>query len=84
MQYRRPPASKKIGPNEAALRQAVEADIRRPRHERRTARKLYAQLQAQGFAGSYGRVTECLRAWRVVQGAVSPATPKGSSRASPR
>ena len=42
-----------------------------PGQERRTARKLYAQLQAQGFAGSYGRVTECLRAWRAAQGAVS-------------
>ena len=71
MQYRRPPAPKKITPFEGALRQAVEADARRPRHERRTARKLYAQLQAQGFAGSYGRVTECLRTWRAAQGAVS-------------
>jgi transposase len=71
MQYRRPAAPKKITPYEEALRQAVEADARRPRHGRRTARKLYAQLQAQGFPGSYGRVTECLRAWRAAEGAVA-------------
>jgi transposase len=71
MAYRRAPAPKKLGPFEAALRQALEADARRPRRERRTARKLYAQLQADGFAGSYARVTEFLRAWRAEQGAVS-------------
>lgn len=71
MRYRRPPAPKKIGPYEAVLRDALAADARRPRRERRTARRLYAQLQAQGFAGSYGRVTEFLRAWRTEQGAVS-------------
>jgi len=71
MTYRRAPAAKKLGPFEAALRQALEADARRPRRERRTARKLYAQLQADGFAGSYARVTEFVRAWRAEQGAVS-------------
>jgi transposase-like protein len=53
MRHRRAPAPKKLGPFEAALRQALEADARRPRRERRTARKLYAQLQAEGFGGSY-------------------------------
>jgi transposase len=71
MQYRRPAGPKKIGPYETWLREALAADVRRSRRERRTARKLYAQLQAQGFAGSYGRVTECIRAWRADQGAVS-------------
>src|SRR5262245_315007 len=64
MKYRRSPAPKKIGPYEAVLRDALAVDARRPRRERRTARKLYAQLQAQGFPGSYGRVTEFMRAWR--------------------
>ncbi len=69
--YRRPPAPKKIGPFETALREALETDARRSRRERRTARKLHAQLQADGFAGSYARVTEFVRAWRAEQGAVS-------------
>ena len=70
-QYRRSAGPKKIGPYETWLREALAADARRPRRERRTARKLYAQVQAQGFAGSYGRVTEFIRAWRADQGAVA-------------
>ena len=44
--------------------------------ERRFARelKLYAQRQGQGFPGSYARVTEFIRAWRLEQGAVSART----------
>jgi transposase len=71
MRYRRPAAPKKIEPYEAMLRQALEADARRPRRERRTALKLHAQIKKKGFPGSYARVTECIRAWRAEQGAVS-------------
>jgi transposase len=71
MTYRRSAIAKKIGPYEAVLREALAVDARRPRRERRTARKLYAQLQTQGFSGSYARVTEFVRAWRVEQGAVT-------------
>lgn len=46
------------------LKQALETDSRRPRKERRTALKLHAQLKAQGFGGSYSRVTAFVRAWR--------------------
>jgi transposase len=51
--------------------QALETDARRPRKERRTALRLFAQLQAEGFAGSYSRVTEAIRAWRAEAGAVT-------------
>ena len=71
MQYRRAAVPKKIGPYETVLRDALATDARRPRRERRTALKLFAQLQAQGFPGSYARVTECIRAWRAAQGAVA-------------
>jgi transposase len=71
MTYRRSAAPKKVGPYEATLREALATDARRPRRERRTARKLFAQLQAQGFSGSYARVTEFIRAWRLEQGAVT-------------
>ena len=74
MRYRRSAGPRKIGPYEAVLQEALAADARRPRRERRTARKLYAQLQAAGFPGSYGRVTEFIRAWRAEQGAVSART----------
>ena len=62
MKYQRLAGPKKIGPYEAGLREALAADARRPRRERRTARKLYTQLQQQGFPGSYARVTEFMRA----------------------
>lgn len=38
MAYRRSAAPKKIGPYETRLRDALAADARRPRRERRTAR----------------------------------------------
>ena len=71
MRYRRPRAPTKITPYEATLQEALEADARRPRRERRTALKLYAQLTEQGFPGSYARVTEFIRAWRADRGAVT-------------
>lgn len=37
---------------------SLKANGRRPRKEHRTALKLFAQLQAEGFTGSYSRVTE--------------------------
>src|SRR5690606_12587607 len=57
MQYRRAPGPTTITPYADTLRRALEADAHRPRRERRTARKLYAQLHAEGFPGSYSRVT---------------------------
>jgi transposase len=71
MTYRRVGTPKKIGPYEATLRDALAADARRPRRERRTARTLYGQLRADGLSGCYARVTEFGRAWRADQGAVS-------------
>jgi hypothetical protein len=75
MTYRRSLNTKTIGPFETALRQALEANARRPRRERRTACKLHAQLRVDGFAGSYARVTEFVRAWRADQGAVCSVIP---------
>ena len=47
------------------IRQALKVDARRPRHERRTARALHAEIKAAGYAGSYSRVTDFIRAWRL-------------------
>ena len=43
--YRREPRPNKLNPFEAALRQALTADARRPKHERRTARALHSCLR---------------------------------------
>ena len=47
-----------------ALRLALTADDHRPKHERRTARALYAEIKAGGYAGRYTRVTDFIRGWR--------------------
>jgi transposase len=71
MKYQRPARPRLIDRHEEWLRQALETDSRRPRRERRTALKLHAQLRAEGFAGSYSRVTAFVRAWRGEAGAVT-------------
>ena len=58
MSYRREAGPKKLDGHREWLRQALEIDARRPRKERRTALRLFAQLQAEGFDGSY---TRCAR-----------------------
>ena len=55
--YQRGNSPTKLGAFEATLVQALEADARRPKHARRTARALFAQLQAQGYRGSPEPVT---------------------------
>jgi transposase len=62
--YRRREAQTKIAPFAALLTKALETDARRPRRDRRSALKLYAELKAAGFAGDYSRVTEFVRRWR--------------------
>ena len=54
----------KIAPFEAQLTHALEVDARRPKRERRTALKLFGELQAVGFDGAYSRATEFVRPWR--------------------
>src|SRR4249920_2870887 len=61
---RRPAEDTKIAPFAAQLIPALETDARRPKRDRRTALKLFGELQATGFAGDYSRVTEFVRRWR--------------------
>ncbi len=53
------------------FRQALETDARRPRKERRTALRLFAQIKEQGYAGGYSQVTAFIRSWRAQAGAVT-------------
>ena len=66
--YRREPTPAKLAPVAATLTQALKADAFRPRHERRTARALLVQLQAQGYSGGHSRLTDLIRAWRLGEG----------------
>ena len=53
--YRRGEQANKLTAFHDVLRQAMKADARRPRHERRTARALYAEIRAAGYDGGYSR-----------------------------
>jgi len=66
--YRREPRPNKLNPFEAALKQALTADAKRPKHERRTARALHAEIKAAGYTGGYSAVTDFVRAWRQGEG----------------
>jgi len=66
--YRRAEQPKKLSAFHEALVQALKTDSHRPRHERRTARALHAQIKAEGYAGGYTRVTDFIRAWRLGAG----------------
>jgi transposase len=67
--YRRGQMPSKLMAFEEALKQALKADARRPKHERRTARALYGQIKVAGYGGGYSRVTDFIRAWRQGEGA---------------
>ena len=63
--YRRRPAEDtKVAPFAAQLTKALEVDARRPKRDRRTALKLFREIQAVGFDGDYSRVTAFVRRWR--------------------
>ena len=66
--YRRAARPSKLSAFEGLLRQALLADARRPKHERRTARVLHAEIKAAGYAGGYTAVTDFVRAWRQSDG----------------
>ena len=63
--YRRSRHDTKIAPYAAYLIKALETDAHRQKRDRRTALKLFGEIQAAGFAGDYSRVTEFVRRWRV-------------------
>jgi transposase len=62
--YRRAPAPTKLTPFHEAITQALKADARRAKRERRTARALHEEIKAAGYDGGYTRLTDFIRAWR--------------------
>ena len=66
--YRRSEQPNKLTVFHDALKQALKADARRPKHERRTAKALYAEIRCAGYDGGYTRVTDFIRAWRQGEG----------------
>ena len=72
--YRRQARANKLSAFETALKQALIADARRPKHERRTARALHTEIKAAGYAGGYSAVTDFVRAWRQGEGQAANVT----------
>jgi transposase len=66
--YRRGVRPGKLTAFHEVVQQALKADGHRPKRERRTARALYAELKATGYAGGYTRLTDFIRAWRLGAG----------------
>ncbi|GAB1384003.1 IS21-like element IS1326 family transposase [Burkholderiales bacterium] len=76
--YRREARPGKLTAWHESLIQALKADARRSPHQRRSGRALHAQIKAEGYTGSYSRVTDFIRAWRQGAGAAGVA---GAQRA---
>ena len=71
MKYERPGGPHKLDAHADWFRRALETDSRRPRKERRTALRLFAQLKEQGYVGGYSQVTAFIRTWHAEAGAVT-------------
>jgi transposase len=70
--YRRHEASGKLSAFHEVLLRALEADARRPKRDRRTAKALHAEIKAQGYAGGYTVLCDFIRHWREKAGANVP------------
>ena len=70
--YRRESTPGKLTPFHAFLLQALEADARRPKRDRRTAKALHAQIKSQGYSGGYTMLSDFVRRWRDKSGANVP------------
>jgi transposase len=70
--YRRVKVPGKLARFQEVLLQALQADARRPKRERRTAKALHAEINAQGYAGGYTVLTDFIRNWRQQAGANAP------------
>ena len=71
--YRRESTPGKLGPYQATLIQALEADARRPKRDRRSAKALLAELKGLGYTGGYTVLTDFIRDWRLGAGANAPS-----------
>jgi transposase len=62
--YQRAKATGKLTPFEPGLLLALEADVHRPKRDRRTALMLFDVIKKEGFSGDYTLVTDFIHNWR--------------------
>jgi len=66
--YRRTETPGKLSAFHEALKQALQTDSHRTKQNRRTAKALFAQIKADGYAGGYSQLTAFIRDWRGREG----------------
>ena len=66
--YRRGAVSTKLEPFHIRLELALKADALRIKQNRRTSKALFLHIKAEGYTGSYSRVTDFTRDWRGREG----------------
>ena len=66
--YQRVPQPTKLTAFHETSQTALVADSHRAKHERGTARALFAEIRVAGYGGGYTRVTDFIRAWRLGAG----------------
>ncbi len=66
--YARDKGPGKLTAFHAALELALKADAHRNKQNRRTAKALFVQVKADGYAGGYSQLTAFVRAWRGREG----------------
>lgn len=64
IKFHRTPPEKKIKPFESGLLQSLKSDSLLPKHDQRTVKELFNEIQEQGFSGCYSCVTRFVQNWR--------------------
>ncbi len=62
--YRRSSRPSKLSGYKEALVAALQVDSRRPRRDRRTAKRLFNEFKAQGYQGGYTQFSQFIAQWR--------------------
>lgn len=62
--YQRKSGPTKLSPYKDQLERALIADSHRPKRDRRTAKRLFEELKAAGYAGGYTQLTDYIREFR--------------------
>ena len=66
--HRRVQPKPKLGAYAERLERWLEQDAQRPKRQRRTARRLFEDLQAAGETGAYDSVQRAVKAWKHARG----------------
>jgi len=67
VKYQRAKKPGKLTLFESRLVFALEADARRPRKDRRTAKMLFQEIKKDGYTGGYSIVCDFIRNWRALK-----------------